>query len=340
MPEARTRVILLGLAAAMLITAIVAAGIGPYRIAPTEVARMIAGRLSGVVDDGEAATVLFSVRLPRILGAALTGAALSAAGAAYQNLFRNPLVSPDILGVSAGAGLGAVLAILAGLPVVLVELSGFLGGTLAVVLVALVARSLRAHGDVLVLVLAGIVVGSLASAAVSLVKIVADPYQQLPIITYWLLGSLAGIRAEDVAVVAPTVLVGLVPLFLLRWRIGVLSLGEDDARALGVDVRKTRVVVIASATLITAAVVAVSGVVGWIGLMVPHTARLLVGNRFDRLLPASILLGAVFTVVVDTVARIAARIEIPIGILTALIGGGLFVWLLTHRRGDGAWRRP
>lgn len=340
MPEARTRVILLGLAAAMLITAIVAAGIGPYRIAPTEVARMIVGRLSGAVDDGEAATVLFSVRLPRILGAALTGAALSAAGAAYQNLFRNPLVSPDILGVSAGAGLGAVLAILAGLPVVLVELSGFLGGTLAVVLVALVARSLRAHGDVLVLVLAGIVVGSLASAAVSLVKIVADPYQQLPIITYWLLGSLAGIRAEDVAVVAPTVLVGLVPLFLLRWRIGVLSLGEDDARALGVDVRKTRVVVIASATLITAAVVAVSGVVGWIGLMVPHTARLLVGNRFDRLLPASILLGAVFTVVVDTVARIAARIEIPIGILTALIGGGLFVWLLTHRRGDGAWRRP
>lgn len=340
MPEARTRVILLGLAAAMLITAIVAAGIGPYRIAPTEVARMIVGRLSGAVDDGEAATVLFSVRLPRILGAALTGAALSAAGAAYQNLFRNPLVSPDILGVSAGAGLGAVLAILAGLPVVLVELSGFLGGTLAVVLVALVARSLRAHGDVLVLVLAGIVVGSLASAAVSLVKIVADPYQQLPIITYWLLGSLAGIRAEDVAVVAPTVLVGLVPLFLLRWRIGVLSLGEDDARALGVDVRKTRVVVIASATLITAAVVAVSGVVGWIGLMVPHTARLLFGNRFDRLLPASILLGAVFTVVVDTVARVAARIEIPIGILTALIGGGLFVWLLTHRRGDGAWRRP
>lgn len=340
MPEARTRVILFGLAAAMLITAIVAAGIGPYRIAPIEVARMIVGRLSGAVDDGEAATVLFSVRLPRILGAALTGAALSAAGAAYQNLFRNPLVSPDILGVSAGAGLGAVLAILAGLPVVLVELSGFLGGTLAVVLVALVARSLRAHGDVLVLVLAGIVVGSLASAAVSLVKIVADPYQQLPIITYWLLGSLAGIRAEDVAVVAPTVLVGLVPLFLLRWRIGVLSLGEDDARALGVDVRETRVVVIASATLITAAVVAVSGVVGWIGLMVPHTARLLVGNRFDRLLPASILLGAVFTMVVDTVARIAARIEIPIGILTALIGGGLFVWLLTHRRGDGAWRRP
>jgi len=339
-PEARTRAILLGLAAATLIAAIVAAGIGPYRIAPTEVARMIVGRLAGTVDDGEAATVLFAVRLPRILGAALTGAALSAAGAAYQNLFRNPLVSPDILGVSAGAGLGAVLAILAGLPVVVIELSGFLGGMLAVLLVGLVARSLRAHGDVLVLVLAGIVVGSLASAAVSLVKIVADPYQQLPIITYWLLGSLAGIRAEDVAVVAPTVVAGLVPLFLLRWRIGVLSLGEDDARALGVDVRETRLVVIAAATLITAAVVAVSGVVGWIGLMVPHTARLLVGNRFDRLLPASILLGAVFTVLVDTVARIAARIEIPIGILTALIGGGLFVWLLTRRRGGGGWRRP
>lgn len=339
MPETRTRAILVGLAVAALVAAIVAAGIGPYRIAPTEVARMIVERLTGGADDGEPSTVLFAVRLPRILGAALTGAALSAAGAAYQNLFRNPLVSPDILGVSTGAGFGAVLAILAGLPVALVELSGFVGGTLAVLLVAMLARSLREHGDVLVLVLSGIVVGSLAAAAISLVKIVADPYQQLPIITYWLLGSLAGIRLDDVAVVAPTVIVGLVPLFLLRWRIGVLSLGEDDARALGVDVRRTRAVVIASATLVTAAVVAVSGVVGWIGLMVPHSARLLVGNRFDRLLPASILLGAVFTVAVDTVARTVAQVEIPIGILTALIGGGLFVWLMTRRRGLGTWRR-
>ncbi|NLH82039.1 MAG: iron ABC transporter permease [Phyllobacteriaceae bacterium] len=330
---------LVGLAAAALVAAIVAAGIGPYRIAPTEVARMIVERLAGGADGGEPSTVLFAVRLPRILGAALTGAALSAAGAAYQNLFRNPLISPDILGVSTGAGFGAVLAILAGLPVALVELSGFVGGTLAVLLVAMLARSLRDHGDVLVLVLSGIVVGSLAAAAISLVKIVADPYQQLPIITYWLLGSLAGIRLDDVAVVAPTVIVGLVPLFLLRWRIGVLSLGEDDARALGVDVRRTRAVVIASATLVTAAVVAVSGVVGWIGLMVPHSARLLVGNRFDRLLPASILLGAVFTVAVDTVARTVAQVEIPIGILTALIGGGLFVWLMTRRRGFGTWRR-
>ncbi len=328
----RTATALALLALLLVLAVVAAAGIGPYRIAPLDVAAAILRRILGEPAGGPAATVLFSIRLPRVLAAAVVGAALAAAGAAYQSLFRNPLVSPDILGVSTGAGLGAVLGILLGLPVAAIQLLGFGGGLLTVAAVAGLARALRGGGDVLVLVLGGIVVGALAGAAISLVKVLADPYDQLPAITFWLLGSLSGVKPGDVAATVPVVLLGLAPLMLLRWRIGVLSLGDDEARALGVDVARLRLVVIAAATLVTSAVVAISGVIGWVGLMVPHMARLLVGPRFDRLLPASVLLGAAFMVAVDTLARSAARIEIPLGVLTALIGGPVFVLLLARER--------
>lgn len=328
----RTGTALLLLAALLALAMLAAAGVGPYRIAPADVLGAVARRALGHQDAGPVATVLFSIRLPRVLAAALVGAALSAAGCAYQSLFRNPLVSPDILGVSTGAGLGAVLGILLGLPVAAIQLLGFGGGLLTVAVVAGLARALRGGGDVLLLVLAGIVVGALAGAGISLVKVLADPYDQLPAITFWLLGSLSGVKPEDVLAALPAVALGLVPLALLRWRIGVLSLGDDEARSLGVDVARLRVVVIAAATLATSAVVAVAGVVGWVGLMVPHMARLIVGARFDRLLPASVLLGAAFLVAVDTLARSAARIEVPLGVLTALIGGPVFVALLARGR--------
>jgi iron complex transport system permease protein len=324
--------VLLLLAVLLVAVTLVASGIGPYHIPPQGVLSAIARRLAGNGDNGAIETVLFNIRLPRVVAAAAVGAALAAAGAAYQSLFRNPLVSPDILGVSTGAGLGAVIGILLGLPVVLIQLLGFGGGLVAVIVVMVLARALRGNSDVLVLVLAGIVVGALAGAAISLVKVLADPYDQLPAITFWLLGSLAGVKSADVAATVPVVLLGLVPLVLLRWRIGVLSLGDDEARALGVDVGRLRAIVIAAATLITACVVAISGVIGWVGLMVPHMARLLVGPRFDRLLPASILLGAAFMIAVDTLARSGARIEIPLGVLTAVIGGPAFVWLLARNR--------
>jgi iron complex transport system permease protein len=326
----RTAAVLLFLAVLLIAVIVIAAGIGPYRIPPLDILTSILR--FGNADRSAVDTVLFNIRLPRVAAAAFVGAALAAAGAAYQSLFRNPLVSPDILGVSTGAGLGAVTGILLGLPVVMIQTLGFAGGLLTVTRVAALARSLRVGGDVLVLVLAGIVVGALAGAAISLVKVLADPYDQLPAITFWLLGSLAGVKANDVAATVPVVVLGLAPLILLRWRIGVLSLGDDEARALGVEVGRLRVIVIAAATLITASVVAISGVIGWVGLMVPHMARLLVGPRFDRLLPASILLGAAFMIGVDTLARSAARIEIPLGVLTAVIGGPVFVWLLARSR--------
>ncbi len=323
---------LLALTALLLAAIIVAASVGPFRIPPLTVLTTIVARLMGDVDAGPVQTVLFQIRLPRILAAALVGAALAAAGAAYQNVFRNPLVSPDILGVSTGAGLGAILGILFGLPVVAIQLSGFAGGLVTVLLVGAIARSMRGGGDALVLVLSGIVISALAGAGISLAKILADPYDQLPAMTFWLLGSLAGVKAGDLAVAAPVIVLGIIPLVLLRWRIGVLSMGEDEALSLGVDVRRMRLVVIAATTLITASAVAISGVIGWVGLMAPHMARLLVGPRFDRLLPASLLLGAAFMVAVDTIARTAARVEIPLGVLTAVIGGPIFVWLLARYR--------
>ena len=309
--------------------------IGPYQIPPGEVLKALAAPITGVPAATPIDTILFQIRLPRVLAAALVGGALAAAGASYQTLFRNPLVSPDILGVSAGAGFGAVLGILLSLPVIAIQGLGFVSGLITVVMVYALARALRSQNEVLVLVLSGIVVGALAGAGISLVKILADPYNQLPAITFWLLGSLSGVKVSDVWGMAPLVIVGLVPLVLLRWRIGVLSLGDDEARALGVNVAFVRGVVVAAATLVTAAAVSVSGVVGWIGLMIPHMVRPLVGPRYDRVLPASVLMGAAFLVLVDTLARSAARIEIPLGLLTALIGAPIFVWLLA--RGRRVW---
>ena len=265
----------------------------------------------------------------------MVGAALAASGAAYQSLFRNPLVSPDILGVSAGAGLGAVLGIFLSLPVAGIQLLAFGGGITTVTLVWLVAAAVRGRDAVLVLVLAGIVVGALAGAMISLLKVLADPYDQLPAITFWLLGSLAGTTGADVLGAIPTVLFGLLPLALLRWRIDILAMGDEEARALGVEAGRLRRLVIAAATLATAAVVAISGQVGWIGLIIPHAARMLVGPGFARLLPAAMLLGAGYLLLVDTLARSLAAVETPLGILTALIGAPLFLWLLA--RGRTGW---
>lgn len=282
--------------------------------------------------DATAQDVLWRIRAPRVLAAILVGAALSAAGAAYQQLFRNPLVSPDILGVSAGSALGAVLGIVLSRDVVTIQAMAFLGGIATVGIVYAIGNAMRGHDPLLTLVLAGVLVGALAGAGVGLLKYIADPYNQLPAITFWLLGSLSGIAPPDLLSTLPAVLIGLLPLWLLRWQIDTLSLGDDEARALGVAVRPVRLSVIAGATLITAAVVSVSGIIGWVGLLVPHMARLLVGPRFVLLLPASLLLGSGYMLAVDTLARGSVAIEIPLGILTALIGTPVFIWVLLKAR--------
>jgi iron complex transport system permease protein len=312
-----------------------AATIGPYAIAPGDVVKAIVRRASGGASAGTVDIVLFQIRFPRIAVAAIVGAVLAGAGASYQTLFRNPLVSPDILGVSTGAGLGAVFGILLSLPVVGIQLLGFVGGLITVGIVISLAAALRSQNEILVLVLSGIVIGTLASSAIAFVKVIADPYNQLPAITFWLLGSLVSVKSQDLMAILPPAIIGLVPLIALRWRIGVLALGDDEAKTMGVEAPRLRLLVIVCATLITSSAVAISGVIGWVGLMVPHMGRFLVGPRYDRLLPASLLLGAVFVVAVDTLARTIAKVEMPLGVLTAVVGAPVFVWLLA--RGKRPW---
>lgn len=333
---ARQSSLLLVAAAGLVGIVAIAFSVGRYPVAFADLLRVVWAWAGGAPHglDPTLETVVLQIRGPRVIAALLVGAALAAAGAAYQSLFRNPLVSPDILGVSAGAAVGAVLGIFLSLGVLAVQSMAFAGGLAAVGMVYVVAKTVRGHDPLLVLVLAGVVLGSLLGACVALMKYLADPYNQLPAITYWLLGSLASTDPRDLWFAAPLMLAGLLPLWLLRWRINVLSLDDEEARALGVASGRTRLAVIVGATLMTSAAVAISGVIGWIGLVIPHFARLLTGPDFSRLLPVSVLLGAGFLVAVDTLARTMADIEIPLGVLTAFVGTPLFLWqLATARRG-------
>ncbi len=321
-----------------LMVCLLALAVGQFPIAVSELIAIVHAKIFAdpSIAPTHAQLVVFDIRGPRIVGAFMVGGALAAAGAAYQNLFRNPLVSPDILGVSSGAALGAVLGIFLTQPLVAIQALAFAGGLIAVAAIYWVSARIRGHDPILTLVLAGVVIGSLLGSGVALTKYLADPYNQLPAITYWLLGSFAGISKTDLLVALPIMAMALMPLFLLRWRINLLALPDDEARTLGVNVPRLRLMVIVGATLMTAASVALCGMVGWVGLVVPHAVRLLVGAEFSRLLPLAILIGGTFMVAIDTVGRSIAQIEIPPGILTAAIGTPVFIWLmmLTFRRRD------
>jgi iron complex transport system permease protein len=284
-------------------------------------------------------SVVLQIRGPRIAAALAIGAALALAGAAFQGLFRNPLVSPDILGASAGSALGAVLGIFLSLPIIGIQAAAFAGGLLAVGAVVLIGSRVQAGGSgdpMLVLLLTGLVIGALVGAAIGLVKVLADPYDQLPAMTFWLLGSLSGASARDLGPLLGPLLAGAAVLVALRHRLDAMSLPEEEARALGLPTTGLRLALIAAATLVTAASVAVAGIVGWIGLVVPHLARFLVGPSFPRLLPVAALIGAGFLLLIDTLARTLAAVEVPLGILTAVVGTPFFIALLRRaRRGWG-----
>lgn len=319
------------IACAVLIGALLLAfSLGRYPVGVGDLFEIITAKIVGHPSDVPAAAVnvLFQVRGPRVLTAVLVGAALAVAGTAFQGLFRNPLVSPDLLGASSGAALGAVLGIYLSLGVFAVQVLAFIGGLAAVVAVYLIGSTVRARDPILVLVLTGVVIGALLGAGVGLVKYIADPYNQLPAMTFWLLGSLAAASTADLIPLFGPVALGILILLALRWRMNVLSLPDEEARALGLPTGPMRIAVIAAATLVTSASVATAGIIGWVGLVVPHIARTLVGPDFGRLIPTAALLGGGFLLVIDTVARTAAAIEIPLGILTAIVGTPFFVWLL------------
>jgi iron complex transport system permease protein len=310
--------------------------VGRFAVAPGDVLRSLWAGLTGGESGlaGNVDAIVQQVRAPRVAAALAVGAALAAAGAAYQNLFKNPLVSPDILGVSAGCALGAGIAVLLSLSIVAIQAFAFVGGLVAVGMVVAIGTWIRGRDPVLTLILTGIVVGSLFGAGIALVKYVADPYNQLPAITFWLLGSFTGALPRDLPATLVPIAAGALAIWALRWRIDVLALSEDEARTLGVDVRTLRLVVIVAATLVTASAVALAGTIGWVGLIVPHAARLLVGASFARVLPLSLLFGAGFMLAVDTVCRVAFGAEIPPGVVTAFVGTPVFIALLafTFRR--------
>lgn len=311
-------------------------GIGRLSVPTDKVFLILASTVFPIEQSwsGVQETVVINVRVPRVLLTMLVGAGLAISGAAFQGLFRNPLVSPSMLGVSAGAGFGACLGILMSSGSVVIKILAFFFGLLAVISAYLISR-LKTGSSLLMLVLAGVIIGSLFRALIGLLQYIADPEVQLPSMVFWLMGSMAGASYADLFWGAPIVLAGCAVLLLLRWRINVLSLGEEEAKALGVNVQLIRWVIIIAATAVTATSVSMVGIVGWVGLVIPHMGRMLVGPNHKALLPASISIGAMYLLLIDNVARTATAAEIPLSILTAILGAPFFAYLL--RRTGGKW---
>lgn len=331
----RAAAVIAGLGAFLAIAVCVSLNLGHYPIAPDQALAMLLDRIPGVdlaqTWTDQQATLFFNVRLPRIVLALMVGCSLAAAGAAFQGTFQNPLVSPDILGASQGAAFGAAVAILMGATSLGISAYAF-GFSIVTVLLVLLISS-RAKGNrILVTVLAGTMVSSLFSACVSFTKLVADPDDELAAITYWLMGSLNGTDMRDVAIAAGPMIAGLAVLFALRWRINILTMGDDEAATMGVNAKRLRILIIVAATLVTAASVAVTGMIGWVGLVIPHLCRMMVGSDYRRLIPTSMLMGSSFLLLVDDIARLAATSEIPIGILTAFVGAPFFLYLITRKK--------
>lgn len=329
----------LSLCSLLISTFFVSLFLGRFIISPDTTIEVLMNTLFKINDHflQQETAIIVGIRLPRTLLSMLIGAGMAVSGAAYQGLFRNPLVSPDILGVSSGAGFGTALGILLAGFTGITSFYAFLFGIISVFATYLFAKR-RNQISVISLVLSGIIVSSIFTALTSLIKYIADPYDKLPAITYWLMGSFSKVTYGDLKLVAMPIVMGITILLLLRWRINILSLGDEEAKSLGIDPVKLRIVTIIVSTIIIAASVSVVGVIGWVGLVVPHISRRIVGVDHKNLLPASCLIGGIFLTLVDILARTITPAEIPIGIITALVGAPFFAFLLkTVNTGRGEW---
>lgn len=335
--EFPTKLTFIILSALLVIIACISLSVGRYAVSIQEVFLFFSAKIfsyeSGLPSVVE--TVIMNIRVPRIIGGILVGAALAVSGAAYQGIFKNPLVSPDIIGASSGAGFGAALAIVLSMSNLGIQFMAFAFSLLAVFATYIIGMSLKKGDPTLVLILTGMLIGTLFSSFISLIKYVADPYEKLPTITFWLMGSLATITMKDIFIISIPIIIGFILLYFVRWRLNIMSFGDEEAMALGVNTQRLRFVVILASTLLTASVVSISGVIGWVGLLIPHLARMIVGPNYKLLIPASILLGGIFLLTVDTVARILLPMEIPIGILTSIIGAPGFLYLLSRSKRRG-----
>ena len=308
---------------------------GRYPISPVDVVKTILSPIfpqltvSSIVN-----TIVWQIRLPRILAALLVGASLSMAGTAFQGIFKNPLVSSDLLGVSNGAGFGAALAILLSGSSVVIQVFAFVFGIISVSITYLISKAYKA-GGILILVLSGVAISAFFNSLISGIKFIADPEDKLPEIVYWLMGSLASVTMDEIIMIIIPLFVGFIILYLLRWQMNILAMGDEEAQSLGLNPSRVRLIIIAACTLLTSAAVSISGIIGWIGMIIPHMARMIVGPDNKILLPASLSLGASFLLLIDNISRVIISIEIPIGILTAVIGVPIFLYLL--RRGYSEW---
>ena len=302
---------------------IISFAIGRYSISPISLLKA----LFGFTITAQEKTIIFNLRLPRIIIAAFLGAGLSLSGLVYQGIFQNPMVSPDLLGSTSGAGFGAALAILLGLSYLEITLVSFLFGILAVSFVLLISSRVRGN-PTLTLVLSGMMVSSVFSALISFIKLIADPEEALPQITYFLMGSLSSVRKEDILPVVILIVIAIVPIVILRWSLNIMTQGEEEAKALGVNTKAVRLASIISATIVTATATSLCGMISYVGLVIPHLVRMITGCDYRKTVPASILLGASFLLLVDTISRSIATVELPIGILTSLIGAPFFLYLI------------
>lgn len=314
---------------AALFLALIALCLGQYTIALQDVIKVLTLQ---EVDLVNAETVIFNIRIPRILVSLIVGSGLATAGASFQALFSNPLATPDTLGCANGASFGAALGILLGLNALGIQISALIFGILAVVLVFVFTRYRHAN-QIMMIILGGMVVSSLFSALVSLIKYVADPNDVLPVITFWLMGSFSNSTVRSLYTGVPMIILGMMILYLMRYRMNALSLKEEEAASLGINVRQNRMIVIIASSLITASVVSMCGVVGWVGLLIPHISRMLFGNNHTKVIPGCIVFGALFMLVIDTIARCMYQAEIPVSILTAIIGAPVFLLLLRKTGG-------
>lgn len=312
----------------LICCAVLSLSLGRFYIAPSDVMATLFNIGGSEIQHN----IIFNLRLPRVIAAILVGAALAASGAVYQGVFRNPLVSPDLLGVSSGACVGASFAILCGWGILATQTTAFIGGIIAVMITMTIPKLMQRDANIL-LILSGIIVSGFMMACLGLLKYLADPETQLADIVYWQLGSLTKTDYHNLRLLSPIILVTLLLLFAMRWRINVLSLGEREATLVGVNVKFERNVMVVNATLLTASAVCLSGTIGWIGLIIPHLSRLMIGDNNVKTLPISMLLGAIFLLVVDTVARNLYAQEIPLGIITGFLGAPCFAWALIKQKG-------
>ncbi|MFI3200211.1 MAG: iron ABC transporter permease [Eubacteriales bacterium] len=323
----------IGTVLVLIVFGMIAMGLGRYSISVVEILATVFPKLiPGIEVTDTMSTVIFNIRLPRVLLACLAGSGLAVAGTAFQGIFSNALATPDTLGVASGAAFGAAFGLLLGVNIFLVQLFALVFGIISMLIVLYVSR-INGTSTLIMIILAGMVVGALFQAMVSLVKYVADPQDTLPSITYWLMGSLSGTTYETLAMGAPFIIVGIVMIFIFRWKLNAMSLHEDEAKSLGVNVKFVRIVMIVASTMITAAVVSMCGSIGWIGLLIPHISRMIFGNNNRYVVPASIGFGAIYMLIIDTMARCMTEAEVPVSILTAVIGAPFFIILLRKTGG-------